>query len=57
MKEKKSCVPFLVSFSSFPVPSISGNGGFFNTPEKFKKQTNFNMRQATCLKDEVLKFQ
>ena len=32
MKGKKSCVPFLVSFSSFPVPSISGNGGFINTP-------------------------
>ena len=41
MKKKKSCVPFLVSFSSFPVPSISGNDSFFNTPEKFKKTNQF----------------
>ena len=48
MKEKKSRVPLLVSISyftanlsSFSVPSISGNGSFFNTPEiKTKKQKN-----------------
>ena len=38
---RKSCVSFLVSFSSFPVPSISGNGGLFNTPEFFFKTNQF----------------